>query len=70
MPPSIQSRADNTMRSSVYIMDIEGSYITKPEKNYKQVSAKEVEVIHHNNNWQYEERVANLCKYAHELHMN
>lgn len=37
----------------VYVKDIEGNYITKPTKNYKQVSYKDLEFISHNNNWQF-----------------
>ena len=36
-----------------YIKDIEGNYITTPDKNYKQVSFKHLEFICHNNNWQF-----------------
>lgn len=36
-----------------YIKDIEGNYITIPDKNYKQVSFKHLEFICHNNNWQF-----------------
>lgn len=38
----------------VYIKDIEGTYITVPNKTYKQVSFKNIKFINHNNNWQYE----------------
>ncbi len=34
-----------------YIQDIEGNYITIPNKSYKQVSFKHIEFINHNNNW-------------------
>lgn len=37
--------------SSVYVTDIHGEYITNPEKNYKQISVKNIEIIGHNNNW-------------------
>jgi len=37
----------------VYIQDIEGDYITIPNKSYKQVSFKYIEFINHNNNWQF-----------------
>ena len=40
-----------------YIKDIEGNYITIPDKNYKQVSFKNLEFIKHNNNWQYQQTV-------------
>ncbi|MHB9924631.1 RNA-guided endonuclease IscB [Clostridium botulinum] len=36
-----------------YIKDIEGNYITIPNKKYKQVSYKNLELICHNNNWQW-----------------
>lgn len=36
-----------------YIKDILGSYITIPEKTYKQVSFNHLEFINHNNNWQF-----------------
>lgn len=36
-----------------YIKDIEGNYITIPDKAYKQVSFKHLEFICHNNNWQF-----------------
>ena len=36
-----------------YIQDIEGNYITIPNKSYKQVSFKHIEFINHNNNWQF-----------------
>lgn len=36
-----------------YIQDIEGNYITIPNKSYKQVSFKYIEFINHNNNWQF-----------------
>lgn len=36
-----------------YIKDIEGNYITVPDKTYKQVSFKHLEFICHNNNWQF-----------------
>jgi len=39
--------------NGIYTKDIEGNYITKPNKNYKQVSYKDLEFIHHNNNWQF-----------------
>ncbi len=40
-------------KGGVYIKDIEGNYITMSGKNYKQVSFKNIEVINHNNNWQF-----------------
>ena len=36
-----------------YVKDIENSYITIPDKTYKQVSFKHLEFISHNNNWQF-----------------
>lgn len=43
--------------SGAYIKDIEGNYITIPNKTYKQVSFKHMKFINHNNNWQYEVKV-------------
>ena len=40
-----------------YIKDIEGNYITIPNKSYKQVSFKHLESKNHNNNWQYEQSI-------------
>ncbi|MBZ5750786.1 RNA-guided endonuclease IscB [Metabacillus rhizolycopersici] len=40
-----------------YIKDIHGSYITKPNKSYKQVNLKDCEFLSHNNNWQYVENL-------------
>ena len=37
----------------VYVKDIEDNYITIPGKNYKQVGYKNLELINHNNNWQF-----------------
>ena len=37
----------------LYVKDIEGEYITKPNKTYKQVSFKDIVVKNHNNNWQF-----------------
>lgn len=36
-----------------YVKDIEGNYITIPNKSYKQVSFKYLEFVCHNNNWQF-----------------
>ena len=36
-----------------YVKDIDNSYITIPDKAYKQVSFKHLEFINHNNNWQF-----------------
>ena len=40
-----------------YVKDIENSYITIPDKTYKQVSFKHLEFICHNNNWQFISRL-------------
>ena len=39
--------------SGCYIKDVEGKYITIPNKKYKMVSFKNIEIINHNNNWQF-----------------
>lgn len=36
-----------------YIKDIEDNYITVPNKTYKQVSFRHIELNSHNNNWQF-----------------
>ena len=36
-----------------YVKDIKGSYITIPNKSYKQVSFKHLKFVCHNNNWQF-----------------
>lgn len=36
-----------------YVKDIENNYITIPNKKYKQVGFKNLELINHNNNWQF-----------------
>jgi len=41
-----------TGKTMCYVKDINGEYITKPGKAYKQVSLKECTHISHNNNWQ------------------
>lgn len=38
---------------SAYIKDKDGNYITLPNKSYKQVSISKLQLLHHNNNWQY-----------------
>ena len=43
--------------SGCYIKDIEGNYITIPDKTYKQVSFKHLEFICNNNNWQFISRL-------------
>lgn len=40
-----------------YIKDINGHYITIPDKTYKQVGFKNLEFINHNNNWQFISRL-------------
>ena len=40
-----------------YVKDIDNSYITIPDKAYKQVSFKHLEFINHNNNWQFISRL-------------
>lgn len=40
-----------------YIKDIEGNYITLPNKSYKQVSFKYLEFLSHNNTWQFISRL-------------
>lgn len=37
----------------VYVKDMQDEYITIPNKTYKQVGMKELQLICHNNNWQY-----------------
>lgn len=36
-----------------YLKDIQGNYITKEGKNYKQVNLSECKKVGHNNNWQF-----------------
>ena len=36
-----------------YVKDIDNNYITIPDKSYKQVGFKSLELICHNNNWQF-----------------
>ena len=36
-----------------YVKDIDNNYITMPDKSYKQVGFKSLELICHNNNWQF-----------------
>ncbi len=40
-----------------YVKNIQGSYLTKPNKSYKQVNLKDCEFLSHNNNWQYIENL-------------
>lgn len=44
-----------TGTSMAYVKDIDGNYITKPNKSYKQINLKDCEFLNHNNNWQYVE---------------
>ena len=44
-----------TGTSMAYVKDINGNYITKLNKSYKQINLKECEFLNHNNNWQYVE---------------
>ncbi len=39
--------------SAAYIKDIYDAYITLPDKGYKQVSLRELQLVRHNNNWQF-----------------
>ncbi|MBP3041885.1 HNH endonuclease [Bacillaceae bacterium Marseille-Q3522] len=43
-----------TGKNNAYIKTIDGEYLTPPNKNYKQISLKELHRICHQNNWQYE----------------
>jgi len=40
-------------KTGLYVKDIDGHYMTKPGKTYKQVSFKDITFINHNNNWQF-----------------
>ena len=40
---------------SCYVKDINGNYLTIPNKTYKQVSLSSLQFICRNNNWQYQE---------------
>ena len=42
-------------KSSCYVKDINGNYVTVPGKSYKQVSLTNLERMCRNNNWQYQE---------------
>lgn len=44
-----------TGASMAYVKDIDGNYITKLNKSYKQINLKECEFLNHNNNWHYVE---------------
>lgn len=39
--------------SGLYIKDVNDNYITMPNKSYKQVNPKEVQLLSHNNNWRF-----------------
>lgn len=41
--------------SMAYVKGIDGNYITKPNKSYKQVNLKDCKFLSHHNNWQYVE---------------
>lgn len=43
-------------KGGCYIKDIDNNYIALPEKSYKQVTFKNLELINHNNNWQFIQR--------------
>ena len=45
-------------KATCYLQDINGKYITKKDKNYKQVNLSECRLINHNNNWQFGRLVA------------
>jgi hypothetical protein len=36
-----------------YVKNIQGDYVTVPDKTYKQVNFNHLELICHNNNWQF-----------------
>src|SRR5699024_8546369 len=44
-----------TGTNGAYVKTVDGDYITIPDKNYKQVSLKGINLIEHNNNWQFEQ---------------
>ena len=44
-----------TGTNGAYVKTMDGDYITIPGKNYKQVSLKGINLIEHNNNWQFEQ---------------
>ena len=39
--------------TGVYVKTIDDTYVTKPNKTYKQVSFKDITKLHHTNNWQF-----------------
>lgn len=43
-------------KGGCYIKDIDNNYIALPEKSYKQITFKNLELINHNNNWQFIQR--------------
>jgi hypothetical protein len=44
-----------TGTNGAYVKSLDGDYITIPGKRYKQVSLKELSLIEHNNNWNFEQ---------------
>jgi len=44
-----------TGTNGAYVKTMDGDYITIPGKNYKRVSLKGINLIEHNNNWQFEQ---------------
>lgn len=40
-------------RTMAYVKDAQDHYITAPEKDYKQVNLSDLQLVSHNNNWQY-----------------
>jgi hypothetical protein len=42
-----------TGKTMAYIKDIEGNYITKSGKTYKQVNLSDCQLLNHQNNWQF-----------------
>ena len=60
LPPSIQSKINNEFMwidrfctGGCYIQDIQGTYITIDNKNYKQVTISRCKLINKNNNWRF-----------------
>ena len=45
-------------QGGLYVRNIEGDYITKPNKTYKQVGFSNILVLEHNNNWQFSFKTA------------
>ncbi|MDY0404775.1 RNA-guided endonuclease IscB [Virgibacillus sp. 179-BFC.A HS] len=46
-----------TGTNGAYVKTIDGDYITVPTKHYKQVGLKHLTRLHHNNNWQFEQKI-------------